>query len=92
MSRKSIYVNIFPLVPPLALMNELLMYPVSRNSELSVSSVNSPTESVSREFLIHKRTSLSHTPDIIRVFGTSPVVKQEKVYEFQKVGKGGRGL
>ena len=39
---------------------------IPRKLEFRNSSVNSPSESVNRDFLIQKRSSLSHTPDIIR--------------------------
>jgi hypothetical protein len=38
-----------------------------------------------REFLIHKRTSLSHTPDIMRVFEKEGLTRHEGIHEFQKV-------
>jgi hypothetical protein len=40
-----------------------------------------------REFLIHKRTSLSHTPDIMRVFEKEVLRHEGGIHEFQKVKK-----
>jgi len=63
----------------------------ARNSVISspsrdglTDSLGSPTESV-RDILIQKRVSLTHTPDIVRVFDKEFQQASRDVHEFQKV-------
>lgn len=42
-------------------------------------------EKSSREILLEKRSSLSHTPDIVRVFEKEAAKTSEEIHEFQKV-------